>query len=323
MHNEVSRLAYMGDWKNLLDLIRRRPHLVNAASEPKGYTPLHQAAWHGSGLTVVGELLALGADPTLRTRLKNQSPREIAFEKHPDRDDLQFLLHERPRTLAQLMRKIAAEHPNLFDAYDGNQVLFDRLIVTFGSDSCCVPGSDFKERLASAFAAITGRPLARAETFEFGPSEGFRFEIDPNFWSNRIGRLLGEVAAKAPAIPLEQHWVTLSDIFDPEPTSWGLRGSLFLWMEMKQLLGQIPLPQRAESIEQTIASAYATLTGELLSAQTNVTVRRYDRGGMSSGMISGEWWAATYIPLMQRRARWLSESWAWDRTGARSTCTEK
>jgi hypothetical protein len=67
----------MGDWKNLLGLVRRRPDLVNAASEPKGYTPLHQAAWHGASLTVIGELLALGADPTLRTRLKTRVPERL------------------------------------------------------------------------------------------------------------------------------------------------------------------------------------------------------------------------------------------------------
>ena len=151
MKPKVVELAYKGEWEDLLTLLCRQPELVNAASEPNGYTPLHQAAWHGASPSVVGELLALGANPSLRTTNKNQSSRQIAAEKHPERDDLQFLLVERRRTIAQLMRKIAAETPDLFGPYDGSQVLFDRLIDCFGSDSCCESGGDFDERLSPQY----------------------------------------------------------------------------------------------------------------------------------------------------------------------------
>jgi hypothetical protein len=57
MDKQVIDLSFHGNWAELLPLLRRYPNLVNAASEPKGYTALHQAAWHGASLAVVGELL--------------------------------------------------------------------------------------------------------------------------------------------------------------------------------------------------------------------------------------------------------------------------
>jgi hypothetical protein len=309
MKTEVVELAYKGAWEELLALLCRKPELANSASEPKGYTPLHQAAWHGARPSVVGKLLALGANPLLRTNNKNQSPRQIAAEKHPRRDDLQFLLIERRRTVAQLMRKIAAETPDLFDPYDGNQVLFDRIIDCFGSDSCCESGADFDERLASAFTAITGDPMAATRFVQCGPNESFSLLADPDFWLNRFSTLLRDLSSRASCVPIEKHWAVVSDIFDPAPDTWGLRGDLFLWMEMRQVLCHVPLPDRPQTLERIITSAYATLTGESLDSRSDVSVLRFARGGMSSGMVCGMFWAETFMPLVQNRSQWLFESW--------------
>jgi ankyrin repeat protein len=58
--------------ETLLPILRDYPHLVNLPSEPKGYTPLHQAAWHGANLSVIGELLSLGADRSATTNLSGR-----------------------------------------------------------------------------------------------------------------------------------------------------------------------------------------------------------------------------------------------------------
>lgn len=98
MNRQVSEMAYHGNWTELLPLLRAHPPLVNFASDAKSYTPLHQAAWHGASLAVVGELLELGADRNLKTRDKDQTAHEIAIEKHPDRHDLDYVLPPRNRT---------------------------------------------------------------------------------------------------------------------------------------------------------------------------------------------------------------------------------
>ena len=48
MTADVVELAYKGEWPELLRHLESQPHLVNSISA-KGYTPLHQAAWHGAG----------------------------------------------------------------------------------------------------------------------------------------------------------------------------------------------------------------------------------------------------------------------------------
>ena len=45
MQDQLASLAYHGQWKELLALLRQKPYLANAAGSGKGYTPLHQAAW--------------------------------------------------------------------------------------------------------------------------------------------------------------------------------------------------------------------------------------------------------------------------------------
>jgi ankyrin repeat protein len=84
MRGQLATLAYNGQWTDLLALLRHQPDLPmpsNAASTGKGYTPLHQAAWHGAGLPVVGALLALGADRRLSTK-EGQTARDIARSRH-------------------------------------------------------------------------------------------------------------------------------------------------------------------------------------------------------------------------------------------------
>lgn len=68
INDQILKLAFHGEWDILLSILRNDPHLVNQSSEPKGYTPLHQAAWYGADLSVVAELLAIGADRSIKTK---------------------------------------------------------------------------------------------------------------------------------------------------------------------------------------------------------------------------------------------------------------
>jgi hypothetical protein len=306
MVDEARSLAFKGDWSRLLALLDLHPELVNVTSETKGYTPLHQAAWHGADLAVIGQLLRLGASRRARTFGKRQTAAEIAIEKHRDREDLAYVLGERRATIAQLMRKVIATNRDLFKAYDGNQVLADRLIACFGSDPCPASVEDLDRRLESAFLALTGTSWASEAEIPIATCENFDMRADGRFWASRFVPLIRKAAAEADEFVLETGWAVVSDLFDPAPKVWGLRGDLFLWLEMRQALCLVPIPEQSEAMRATIASAIHALIGHGLDGRADVFVRRYDRGGMSSGVVNGPFWVDKFTQLMEQRARWLA-----------------
>lgn len=94
--------AREGNWPLVLAMLERDKTLSPNHWRPGGtslYTPLHQAAWHGAPVEVVGKLIGLGAWRTLRTH-KGETALHIAQDKAhrhleqiltaktPPRDDL-------------------------------------------------------------------------------------------------------------------------------------------------------------------------------------------------------------------------------------------
>lgn len=310
MRANVVELAYGGEWSALLALLRRQPELVNSASESKGYTPLHQAAWHGAKPAVIGELLALGANPTLRTLNKGQTARDIALEKHDGRADLHFLLADKGRTTAQLIRKVAAENKGFFESYDGNQILCDRLIEAFGADIFCQVDTDYEARLAGAFKAATGSDWRARSEIPVSIGPGFGMHVTPSFWASRFLSAFRECAVRSQITPIEKHWATVNDLFDPAPDRWGLRGDVYLWLEMRSALNHVPVPGQVDALRPIISSLFFVLTGAELTPEVEVRVTRFERGGMSGGMVSGEFWYNTFISMIQQRAQWLNEAWS-------------
>ncbi|MFO1228064.1 hypothetical protein [Roseateles sp.] len=306
----VNELAYEGRWSQLLDLLKDQSHLVNSASEVKGYTPLHQAAWHGAKPAVIGALLALGANPTLRTQSKFQTARDIALEKHPGRGDLGFLLADRGRTASQLIRKVVAEDRQHFGPYDGNQVICDRLIEALGADTCCSIDADLERRLTGAFQAVTGAEWSGRPDMVVSAGPSFDMHASPGFWADHFLSAFRDYAAKYQVIPIERHWATTVDLFSPHPEGWGLRGDLFLWLEMKAVLNHVPIPESDLELRSIMASLFHVLTGAPMASSTEVHVARFERGGLSSGVVSAEFWRDSLIPMLQRRAAWLRESWS-------------
>lgn len=324
MQDQLARLTYSGQWIDVLVLLGQRPDLANAAGTGKGYTALHQAAWQGAGLSVIGALLTLGADRHLLTA-DGRTARDIARSRHPEREDLHYLLTPSTRSLAQLLRKLIAETPSLFSAYDGNRLICDRLIACFGEtwdESEALAANNTPEavargldaRLEAALQAITGLSLPPGGTAHFTPAENFCFSAAADFVHRTLMPPLRDLTAHAALIPLEPHWAVLADLFEPASIGWGLRGDLFLWMELRQLLCHCELSSTSDqnsgcTIEDRLIAAVATLTGTELGGRENVYVHRYARGGMSSGMVSFEHWSRTVIPHLARRAGWLRESW--------------
>ena len=308
MRNAVSELSYQGNWPRLFDCLEKCPHLSNAASSSTGYTLLHQAAWHGASPAVIGKLLSLGADPSSRTFAKSQTAQEIAGERFPQRGDLQFLLGSTRRTPAQLLRKFAATNRELFESYDGNRVLFDRLVTSLSADGEDNIGGDVELRLMFAIRAVAGEQFWQTGHVILGPAN-YHMQADRAFWSCRVIPAIVKMAVQAHVIPLDYTFAVISDLFYPQPEQWGLRGDLFLWMEMYQALCHVPIPEDDQSVENIIFGLFAALTGSPLTSARNIGVKRFARGGLSSGMLSSEFWANKFIPLIQQRAGWLRESW--------------
>jgi hypothetical protein len=92
--DELTDSAYWGNWDDLLthnlaagdevynhNWINARKILeIDEPREPSGYTPLHQAAWHGASTSVVEELILLGAWRLARTWRNEQmlTPLDLA-----------------------------------------------------------------------------------------------------------------------------------------------------------------------------------------------------------------------------------------------------
>jgi hypothetical protein len=134
---QLSLNAWQGKWDEVLGILEHYPSLINHVSQKKGYSALHQAAWHGADLTIIGRLLQYGADTQLKTH-EQQTAYDIAVKKHAQREDLRFVLYPASRTLAQLMRKIFAQGmPELMHYPD--KLLMDNLVMLLSDEVCVSP----------------------------------------------------------------------------------------------------------------------------------------------------------------------------------------
>ncbi|WP_413699269.1 hypothetical protein ACLKMH_17465 [Psychromonas sp. KJ10-10] len=278
-------------------------------SQSNGYTALHQAAWHGATLEVIGLLLSLGADCRIKTTDKGLTASNIATINHPERADLVYALTERRLTIAQLIRKVIASKPDLFDAYDGNQVLADRFIGSFGTDPCPEKADKLIKKIEASFRSLTGTYITSSKKVVFSPAKGYELQVDTKFWKSQFFPILSEFSAQSALTPIEKEWAVVSDLFDPAPEQFGLRGDLFLWMEMRQALCYVPVPENPSDLAGIIKSAFHALTGESLEKREDFCISRFARGGMSSGGIDCSFWIEKFIPMIEQRLNWLQSMW--------------
>jgi hypothetical protein len=98
----------------------------------------------------------------------------------------------------------------------------------------------------------------------------------------------------------------LAELFREEPLYWGLRGDPYLWREMAGQLADTPWPASEAELAQLLAGLFEQLAGVGLDHPTHVHLPRHAHGGMSSGMISSQFWRERAIPLLLERYRTLS-----------------
>lgn len=93
----------------------------------------------------------------------------------------------------------------------------------------------------------------------------------------------------------------IAEIFEEEPTPWGLRGDPFLWRELKIHLKETDMPETPEELKAIIENEYEKSTGHPISHRKCFGVERFRSRGMSSGLISPEFWVNRGIPLLVSR----------------------
>lgn len=85
-------------------------------------------------------------------------------------------------------------------------------------------------------------------------------------------------------------------LFNTRPWQWGLRGDPHLWHEMQEKVADLPYPQSAAELVDTLHALFQQLTGAPITSDKFIFVERYNKGGMSSGLVSPQFWRETAVP---------------------------
>lgn len=306
--SHVTKLAFEGRWAELLELLRESPEGINEASTGHSFTPLHQAAWHGANPAVIGELLMLGANRSL-LNTNGQTAQQVALNRHPHRMDLVYLLRPRPFSLARLIRRLLVEQSSMFGSYDGNLVICDRLVEMFSLELADSSPAEAPQRVMIALRALTGLELESRQRHEFHIGTNLSFTTTAEFWLDCFMPALEGILQRPGSDALMAPWAVVSDLFDPVPEQWGLRGDPFLWLELRRTLSHTTLPATEDDLADILHGAYTAMTGSKLTPVDDHQVPYLARGGMSGGLVSGAFWCRKAIPMLQQRLDWLRQSW--------------
>jgi hypothetical protein len=92
---------------------------------------------------------------------------------------------------------------------------------------------------------------------------------------------------------------TMADLFEVEPSQWGLRGDPYLWRDMRAHLVNMVLPSSEAELEDRIKAAYEALTGRRFDDSEPFCIAMHAHGGMSSGMVSPAFWQGPGMRLLK------------------------
>ena len=98
----------------------------------------------------------------------------------------------------------------------------------------------------------------------------------------------------------------VSDLFDPEPPQWGLRGDPWVWRAMRTHLAGAYLPPSIREVESLLFAAFDRVAGVHLRTEAQPWVYReeFSHGdGLSSGNVHLNTWRLTLLPMLIDRAR--------------------
>lgn len=93
----------------------------------------------------------------------------------------------------------------------------------------------------------------------------------------------------------------LKILFSPRPEKWGLRGDEVLWGVLEQRLSNEDMPESVEHLVEILDSAFRRETSFSLALIDTIHDKRFSSGGMSSGVICGDYWRNVAFPLLLQR----------------------
>jgi hypothetical protein len=100
-----------------------------------------------------------------------------------------------------------------------------------------------------------------------------------------------------------------SNLFQPEPNTWGLRGDPLVWRAIAAQLETVEPPSRTGDVVELLRAAFLVVVGVDVGHEPTVEyVHRpeFASGGMSDGMIGLKAWRETLMPMLEERARtWM------------------
>ena len=97
---------------------------------------------------------------------------------------------------------------------------------------------------------------------------------------------------------------TIASLFSTVGIQWGFRGDPYLWEEMRVYFEGVPLPKTAVFLQTLIKEAFTSLTNHPFPAEADhapIPIKRFDHGGMSSGLVSPDFWRDKAIPELIKR----------------------
>ena len=95
---------------------------------------------------------------------------------------------------------------------------------------------------------------------------------------------------------------TVGYLFRRRPSQYGLRGSVGLWEELAERLDDTPMPTSEYELGRLLRDALnRSLEGAEPYDEDKVNVERFNRGGMSQGLVHLPWWEDQAIPLLLDR----------------------
>ena len=97
----------------------------------------------------------------------------------------------------------------------------------------------------------------------------------------------------------------VTDLFDPEPVRWGLRGDPWVWRAMCEMLTGTYLPPSVGEVERLLTATFDRVVGVDLATEPAPWVFReeFAHGGMSGGTVHLETWRVELLPTLIDRAR--------------------
>lgn len=93
----------------------------------------------------------------------------------------------------------------------------------------------------------------------------------------------------------------LSIIFLERPKQWGLRGDVYLWDEFEKHFSDFPLTFSKEAFIKEFKDQFEVLTETKINSSSTIHIQAFSHGGMSSGMVSPEFWLEKALPLLINR----------------------